>query len=139
MTMEIKDIRGITEAIDDILENECYDIMDEFKDYQIKDIVTKIVRKMRFYKNHTIDCYVTSKDNEVHATLNGCADLDNTIAVIRVSNRFNGSFISWSQVEYGRTGVSESLTWIMEPHCLTDEVIKTTIEMINEAWYNSRQ
>ena len=100
------------------------DMLDEFPEEEIADLVTDIAMKLGTRKGKVIDYPLTS-----------CGGIKNY--QIKVSNT-HGGFVSCSDEDTGDTGVSRTLYY---PFFLDSEEgviagLRSLVEMINEAWYH---
>lgn len=100
------------------LENECFDMQDEFKNEQIAETVQHIDLLLH-------SCGSKSRQ-VVCVQLGGC--------YVKVCNARQNSWVSVSS--QGSTGVSHSLAYITHnTRIIAQDEVKTLIDMINEAWY----
>lgn len=112
----MKENRVYKMAIDE-LNNNAYDMQEEFSNEEIAETVKEIVTRLN-----------EADGDDVEVELNG--------SQIKVRNAQHWSFISFSTGEY--TGLSESvseLTDLSEP--IDEYEVRKIIEMINEAWYQA--
>ena len=110
------------ELIEEIRDNNP-DMLDEFPEEEIADLVTDIAMKLGTMKGKTIVYPLTS-----------CGGIKNY--QIKVSN-VHGGFVSCADEDTGDTGVSRTMYY---PFFVdSDEGViaglRSLLEMINEAWY----
>ena len=112
--MTPKESRMYKEWIKEILENECYDMMDEFSVTVVQRYVMAILPMV-----FSVTVQRIGKHYEY---------------ITKIRNSKHGSFISLSNDNC--TGLSESCWYIFEkPFAPTRDELKVFLDMLNEAWY----
>jgi len=105
----------VRKMVMELLNDECYDMQDEFTDEEIAEAVGEIVAKFNGNRRQV-----------VHVSL--CGNM------IKVRNAKHWSFVSFSTGEF--TGLSESEAEIIDLSKPIDaDGVKNLVEMINAAWY----
>lgn len=107
------DIQTINNATMRVLNNECYDMQENYSNEDIVNTVGLLVNQL-------------NRSSIAIAELGECS--------VKVRNDTNGSFVSVSSSEFG-TGVSRSLYLAYNASYPVEEAVKELIDMINEAWY----
>jgi len=101
------------------LENECFDMQDEFNNEQIAELVQTLISKL-----YACNCKAQQ-----------AVEVEYGHYTIKVRNARQNSFVSVSMGDC--TGVAHSLAYItMTTRPITQDEVKELVDMINEAWYH---
>lgn len=106
------------EMILDLLNEEIYDICDEFEPTSVADAVETIVSRLErnlATMSRSVTCELGRYQFKVNNT--------------------HGGFVSCSDTDYGFTGVSNTLYY---PYYDGEDGLKNLIEMMNEAFYSCK-
>lgn len=108
-------------ALNDVIESECFDMLDEFTAEEIKDIITKIIETYRKTNKETID-------------------IEYKNYVIRIKNSLTNSFVSMSGLnDNANTGLSENAVYYIVKNKEMDYYdLSELTNLVNQAWYNAQ-
>lgn len=112
--MAPKEAKKYKKWVEEIIEDECYDMMDEFSVAVIQKYVMAVLPMVFSIKVQRIG--------------------ESYEYITKIKNSKNGSYISISNDDC--TGLSESCWYIFEkPFAPTKDELKIFLDMLNEAWY----
>ena len=101
----------------EVLNNEAYDMQEDYTNDEIAEAVKDIVSKLNRAKTDSVEIEMSGN-------------------MIKVHNGLHWSFVSFSTGEF--TGLSESIAEITDlSRPINDDEVKGLIEMMNEAYYRA--